>query len=216
MVIGSKRDHATWAAVALLSLTACRGRAESETTATTVRPGGSGGSGAATPAWDGGSGGNNGATDSGSAWPAGDSGHGGASPAKDGGTGADHEAGGWTMADAATDGNDHGGAGGAAGSAGVPSGYPDGGMPTPGLGGCSMSYPCPAGQLCNYAIAGCNCGALGKSLCSGVCSIPPTVCTSDCPGVCGCDGRWYCNECLANAAGVSIGAKYFCPDAGGM
>jgi hypothetical protein len=29
------------------------------------------------------------------------------------------------------------------------------------------------------------------------------ICTTDCPGVCGCDGKFYCNECDANRAGIS-------------
>lgn len=30
------------------------------------------------------------------------------------------------------------------------------------------------------------------------------VCTTDCPGVKGCDGKTYCNECEANKAGVAV------------
>jgi hypothetical protein len=31
-----------------------------------------------------------------------------------------------------------------------------------------------------------------------------TVCTTDCPGVIGCDGKTYCNECEANKLGVAV------------
>jgi len=30
------------------------------------------------------------------------------------------------------------------------------------------------------------------------------VCTADCPGVIGCDGKNYCNECEANKLGVAV------------
>ncbi len=30
------------------------------------------------------------------------------------------------------------------------------------------------------------------------------ICTMDCPGVTGCDGKTYCNECVANSQGISV------------
>ncbi len=30
------------------------------------------------------------------------------------------------------------------------------------------------------------------------------ACTQDCPGVIGCDGKNYCNECMANQKGIKI------------
>ena len=30
------------------------------------------------------------------------------------------------------------------------------------------------------------------------------VCTADCPGVRGCDGKTYCNECVANREGIRV------------
>lgn len=32
----------------------------------------------------------------------------------------------------------------------------------------------------------------------------PGFCTQDCPGVCGCDGKTYCNECIANSKGIAV------------
>ena len=29
-------------------------------------------------------------------------------------------------------------------------------------------------------------------------------CTADCPGVTGCDGKTYCNECEANKQGIAV------------
>jgi hypothetical protein len=30
------------------------------------------------------------------------------------------------------------------------------------------------------------------------------TCQQNCPGVCGCDGIFYCNECIANSKGISV------------
>jgi hypothetical protein len=30
------------------------------------------------------------------------------------------------------------------------------------------------------------------------------VCPQDCPGVTGCDGQFYCNECKANQQGIIV------------
>ena len=30
------------------------------------------------------------------------------------------------------------------------------------------------------------------------------ICTQDCPEVCGCDDKTYCNECIANSKGIKI------------
>lgn len=31
-----------------------------------------------------------------------------------------------------------------------------------------------------------------------------SACLADCPGVTGCDGKFYCNECEANKQGIKI------------
>lgn len=51
------------------------------------------------------------------------------------------------------------------------------------------------------------CEFMGDSLCgsgdaTGVCRPRPRACAQHCEGACGCDGRVYCTECMANAAGV--------------
>jgi hypothetical protein len=38
----------------------------------------------------------------------------------------------------------------------------------------------------------------------GYCQPKPRSCPTDCPGVRGCDGRMYCNACLAHQAGVGV------------
>ena len=30
------------------------------------------------------------------------------------------------------------------------------------------------------------------------------LCTQDCPGITGCDGKEYCNECIANSHGIRV------------
>lgn len=30
------------------------------------------------------------------------------------------------------------------------------------------------------------------------------ICTMDCPGVIGCDGKSYCNECIAQTQGIRV------------
>jgi hypothetical protein len=30
------------------------------------------------------------------------------------------------------------------------------------------------------------------------------ACLQDCPGVVGCDGKQYCNECIANSQGIRV------------
>lgn len=36
------------------------------------------------------------------------------------------------------------------------------------------------------------------------------ACTTDCPGVCGCDGLTYCNECEAHRLGIAVVSDTVC------
>lgn len=37
------------------------------------------------------------------------------------------------------------------------------------------------------------------------------ICPQDCPSVCGCDGKTYCNECIANSNGITVAHTGACP-----
>ena len=64
--------------------------------------------------------------------------------------------------------------------------------------GGKQGLQCAGDQWCDYDSA---CGFADQL---GVCRPRPTACDADCPGVCGCDGNFYCNECVANGAGVDV------------
>jgi hypothetical protein len=61
---------------------------------------------------------------------------------------------------------------------------------------CLFNDDCCDGLFCQTTANAC--GAAGS------CAEKPGVCPHDWVGVCGCDGTTYGNECLANAAGVSV------------
>lgn len=44
----------------------------------------------------------------------------------------------------------------------------------------------------------------------GVCKERPVGCDDDCPGVCGCDGKAYCNACGAHAQGIAVAHEGAC------
>ncbi|KYF60369.1 hypothetical protein BE08_37780, partial [Sorangium cellulosum] len=46
----------------------------------------------------------------------------------------------------------------------------------------------------------------------GQCAVRPGGCPEDCPGVCGCDGNFYCNACSAQQAGVDVSTSIACLD----
>jgi hypothetical protein len=82
----------------------------------------------------------------------------------------------------------------------------DGSAPKPcgGLAG----QTCGPDEWCDYTYPEMNwCGGDDGS---GVCQPRPQDCPADCPGTCGCDGNFYCNSCMAHAAGYDDGAP--CPN----
>jgi hypothetical protein len=74
---------------------------------------------------------------------------------------------------------------------------------------------CPRGFFCDFA-PNASCGAADQT---GICQPVPTgACLADCPGVCGCDGKFYCNACGAHTAGTDDSSDRSCiptsPDGG--
>ena len=67
---------------------------------------------------------------------------------------------------------------------------------------------CSGKQFCSFA-ASAQCGAADQG---GTCKARPDVCEQSCTadGYCGCDGRNYCNECLAARAGTSVAHEGAC------
>jgi len=88
----------------------------------------------------------------------------------------------------------------AAAALGVPLGEPCG----PGLGRCGEDGFCafPSDDAC---------GELGSQ---GTCTERPRGCKRDCPRVCGCDGRTYCNTCSARAQGAAVRHHGACVEEG--
>lgn len=69
-------------------------------------------------------------------------------------------------------------------------------------------FVCPDTEWCDYP-ADAMCGAADQT---GVCRPRPDVCSLLYAPVCGCDGRTYANECVANAAGVDVAYGGACTD----
>jgi hypothetical protein len=112
-----------------------------------------------------------------------------------------------------------GGVGGVGGAAGT-GGSPEGGG---GTGGSSSSDA--SGAMCG-GIANIQCPDPNLAYCdfddkitcgqgdmAGTCMPRPDVCPKDCPGVCGCDGKFYCNACEAHRAGTDDSPTGTCSDA---
>jgi len=71
-------------------------------------------------------------------------------------------------------------------------------------GGAGQS--CDAGEYCHRNIRDI-CGAADAP---GTCRTIPEICAMDYNPVCGCDGKTYSNECVANSKGISAAAKGEC------
>ena len=76
-----------------------------------------------------------------------------------------------------------------------------------GVGGCGVGSSCggATGHLC---LPGTFCkseaGSCDDPEAVGVCTLIPEMCTLQHSPICGCDGVTYSNECMTDAAGVSI------------
>src|SRR6185295_19057091 len=105
------------------------------------------------------------------------------------------------------------GSGGATGSGGT---FGSGGSGSGGGTNCGglRGDRCAADSFCDYE-ANAQCGAADQT---GVCRPRGGPCPPDCPGVCGCDGKFYCSACAAHQAGFDDSADRSClprSDAGG-
>jgi hypothetical protein len=73
------------------------------------------------------------------------------------------------------------------------------------LCGGGSALVCPTGQFCEAAVGSCASGAAGQ------CTEQPASCPITVNPVCGCDGTTYSNDCLAEAAGVTVNHTGSCP-----
>ena len=74
----------------------------------------------------------------------------------------------------------------------------DGEFPLPNL----SDHPQKMGSAITYARRYSLAAMCGIADGSGVCRPRPQGCTADCPGVCGCDGKTYGNDCERQAAAL--------------
>lgn len=78
---------------------------------------------------------------------------------------------------------------------------PAGALAAPGQAcGTRGTGNCPGGEFCSFSLRA-NCGYTDAG---GRCARIPKACTRDYRPVCGCNRKSYANECMANAAGVSV------------
>lgn len=72
--------------------------------------------------------------------------------------------------------------------------------------------PCGPDEYCDFP-ASSYCGGDDSP---GHCVKKPGACDASCPGVCGCDGKFYCNECMAQSAGTDGSQSTSCMGDGGV
>lgn len=80
----------------------------------------------------------------------------------------------------------------------------DGTPPTSTPAGCASSAECAPNEYCHRDLG---CPAPSAR---GQCRPRPQGCARDCPGVCGCDGKTYCNACNAQSVGVNVKSEGAC------
>ena len=71
---------------------------------------------------------------------------------------------------------------------------------------CDKNSSCRAGQFCEYK--GC------KTNQSGICRDIPETCTKELKEVCGCNAKTYANDCMRQAASVSLSTEGACESPG--
>lgn len=98
--------------------------------------------------------------------------------------------------------------GGAGGRGGISGGAHGMGRDIGGTDQCDgvAGLSCDENEYCDYA-GDVACGIGGQT---GACKLRPDVCPPDCPGVCGCDGMFYCNSCDAAALGMDVNPTITC------
>jgi hypothetical protein len=75
--------------------------------------------------------------------------------------------------------------------------------PDAGPAACTANAQCRAGSWCE----GAGCGT------AGTCTLLGDTCPAEVAPVCGCDGRTYTNDCIANLNGVRVASRGACPAA---